>query len=157
MDAKPSPAPSDPVADEREAIEGVFNFRDLGGETGSAGPVLLPGLVFRADGIHRTDHHGRQRLSDRGIRQVIDLRAGRELDDDGFFDHPGVTHHHAPIVEDMADLMKFTDGPDVLRLHYGQMAANNGAYLSSIAAVDFISAIRRHLFDDENRITSAAR
>lgn len=111
---------------------GVFNLRDLGGPVGSAGTLLNPGLVFRADGIHRTDAEGADRiLATTGVRQVIDLRTEKELQSDGRFDHADVVHHHLPILEDLSEFAAAGEVDDLLRHHYVRMANKNGATLAA--------------------------
>ena len=104
-------------------LEGIFNFRDLGGVAAPSRPDLL----YRADGLHRTDQLGRDRLVANGIRTVIDLRTDAELTREGRFDHPEVAFHHVPIVEDLSDLMQASTVEDNLMLdHYRIMTSTGG-------------------------------
>jgi protein-tyrosine phosphatase len=131
------------------AMHGVFNFRDLGGPVGSAGTALRPGFVFRADGIHRTDAEGKSRLLlATGLRQVVDLRTDKELEQDGRFEHPDVERRHLPIVEDLRELGAAPDAEDLLRYHYVGMANKNGATFAAAlhAVADALDAGRPVLY-----------
>lgn len=87
------------MSDER-AIDGVFNFRDLA----SASPAVRPGLVYRSDGLHRTDAAGADEIHSRGVRRVMDLRSFAEQADEGMFAHEGIETIGAPLVADSAEV-----------------------------------------------------
>ncbi len=50
-------------------VPGTYNFREV------APGVLAPGRLYRADALHRLDREGRRRITELGIRQVLDLRS----------------------------------------------------------------------------------
>lgn len=84
-------------------LAGPANFRDMGGYPTADGRSVRTGGLFRSDSLATmtTDDvaHCVERL---GIRTVIDLRAGHELDR---FSHvplrdAGVTFRHLPIVDE---------------------------------------------------------
>ncbi len=60
-------------------VEGAYNVRDLGGYRTKDGRTTRWGTIYRADGLHRLTQAGRQTIEDLGVRMVIDLRHGREL------------------------------------------------------------------------------
>ncbi|MDQ6837172.1 MAG: tyrosine-protein phosphatase [Actinomycetota bacterium] len=71
------------------AMEGCFNFRDLGGYRGIDGRTLRWGRLFRADGLHHLTDADRVRLEKLDIRTVLDLRSRGELDEHGQLSWPG--------------------------------------------------------------------
>ena len=63
------------------ALEGAVNFRDLGGyEAGGGRRTRCRRTLFRADGLGELTRTDLSVLSALGIRTVIDLRSGSELD-----------------------------------------------------------------------------
>ena len=87
------------IRDDVPTISGVFNLRDLGGHPSSFGGVTRSGVVFRADGLHRTDSTGADIVAGLGIRGLIDLRTVDERTEDGVFGHGAVTCSHIPLIE----------------------------------------------------------
>ncbi|MDQ2727452.1 MAG: tyrosine-protein phosphatase [Actinomycetota bacterium] len=71
------------------AMEGCFNFRDLGGYRAAGGHSLRWRRLFRADGLHRLTDADRQRLVELDVRTVLDLRTPSELDRHGQLSWPG--------------------------------------------------------------------
>lgn len=66
------------------ALEGCFNFRDLGGYAAADGRRLRTGQVFRADGLHAlTPADLDQLLGEIGLSAVIDLRSDEEVAETG--------------------------------------------------------------------------
>jgi protein-tyrosine phosphatase len=66
------------------ALEGCFNFRDLGGYRAGDGRRLRTGQVFRSDGLQHLTEADLARLCDEiGLSAVIDLRSDDEVRDDG--------------------------------------------------------------------------
>ncbi len=60
-------------------IEGLLNFRDLGGYESIDGGSTQRGRVFRSDSLHRATPAGRQLLVDRyALTTAIDLRSAEE-------------------------------------------------------------------------------
>lgn len=98
------------------AIHGVFNFRDLA----SASPLLRPGMVYRSDGLHRTDAAGGDALAALGIRRVMDLRSLQEQEYEGMFAHPDIDTVSAPLVADSVEIGRQLSqgGDDPLHSHY---------------------------------------
>ncbi len=81
------------------ARDGIFNARDLGGLPVGRGRRLRPGLVVRADALHRCGIESAAGLHDHGVRRVIDLRDTSERDHEGVFDGPDVEVLHLPVLD----------------------------------------------------------
>ena len=64
-------------------LDGVFNFRDLGGLPTSDGATTRSGVMFRSDALHHLAPDAADRLVDLGIRTIIDLRSAVELERSG--------------------------------------------------------------------------
>jgi len=76
----------------RSPLDGVFNFRDIGGYAGHDGRTVRWRQVFRSDSVHRISPG---ELSSLGVRTVIDLRRPREVSRDGrVVDYPGLSYRH---------------------------------------------------------------
>lgn len=92
---------TDPAADPRTAahttaLDGSWNFRDLGGTVTSLGTVR-PGLLLRAAVLSGLTPAGRQALLDLGVTDVFDLRGPLEIEREGADALPdGVSGHVAP-------------------------------------------------------------
>jgi protein-tyrosine phosphatase len=72
----------DDEADRILEIEGVANFRDIGGYKTADGKRVRRGLIYRSGAlVHLTDD-GMQKLSELGIKLVCDLRGADELLDE---------------------------------------------------------------------------
>lgn len=61
------------------ALDGAFNFRDLGGYPGAGGVRVQPGAVYRSDALHRLTPADVDILSGLGVDRVIDLRSPDEI------------------------------------------------------------------------------
>lgn len=64
------------------AVDGVFNFRDIGGYASSQDPTLSVrrGCVFRCANPSNVTPSGSQRIRDLGITKVFDLRSKTEIE-----------------------------------------------------------------------------
>lgn len=61
-------------------IDGVFNFRDLGGRRGLNGREVRKGLLYRSARFDQVTAKGRRELvEEKGIRTDLDLRSGGEV------------------------------------------------------------------------------
>src|SRR5688500_18388022 len=88
-----SPAPASPrpgrslrwVGERRWVdLEGAANVRDLGGIPVDGGGVTAPGVVLRADNLQGlTERDVAHLVDDLGLRVVIDLRTGTEVELEG--------------------------------------------------------------------------
>ncbi|MEP6625582.1 MAG: tyrosine-protein phosphatase [Acidimicrobiia bacterium] len=82
-------------------LDGPGNFRDLGGVPTEAGGTVRTGRVYRSDSLSYLSEPDVLHLrDDLGVRTVIDLRAGHEVEDYG---HGPLEEHvrqlHMPIVD----------------------------------------------------------
>jgi protein-tyrosine phosphatase len=90
-----------PAAPEPGPITGYVNFRDLGGHPTPHGRVRT-GRVYRSDSLAHVDDTDVEHLvGERGIRTVVDLRGGVEVDaypNDPMRD-AGAVIHHVPLFD----------------------------------------------------------
>ncbi len=115
-------------------LDGVYNFRDLGGAAVADGRRLAIGRLFRSDGLHRAPVDQQRLLLDVPIVNVVDLRTGAEVEREGRFAADGIGWRHAPILESLADFVSAEagdGGPDPLCRHYEHMIAANAAALAA--------------------------
>ncbi len=117
-------------------LEGAVNFRDLGGY--AAGDALRTRwrVLFRADGLGDLTATDFDVMRGLGIRTVIDLRSGEELER-GRFDvdaHP-VTFHHFPIIEKLPDAEEFDRRPGLLGSQYQEMLSDAGGPIRSVLEI----------------------
>jgi protein-tyrosine phosphatase len=79
-------------------LDGAVNARDLGGLTTTDGRAIRDGMLLRSDNLQDlTDRDVRHLVTDRGLRNVIDLRSQIEVDLEGpgpLTRQPSVTVHH---------------------------------------------------------------
>jgi len=82
-------------------LEGAVNVRDVGGLPTVDGRSTRPGVLLRADNLQGLTPADVRRLTgDLGVRTVLDLRTGREVEQEG----PGplratdVVHHHVSLI-----------------------------------------------------------
>jgi len=96
----------DSGADRFVALEGAFNFRDLGGYATGDGRVVRRGLLYRSDTLHRLTPGDLERLRGLDLRTVIDLRAADELEEHGAGRLAGhdVAVHNLPMFDDTRSL-----------------------------------------------------
>jgi protein-tyrosine phosphatase len=128
------------------ALEGAVNFRDLGGYPVEDGGRTRWRVLFRADGLGDLTDADFTVMRALGIRTVIDLRSGDELER-GRFDveaHP-VTFHHFPIIEQLPDADEFDRRPGLLGSQYQEMLRDAGdafvEVLRILAAPDALPAV----------------
>jgi protein-tyrosine phosphatase len=83
------------------ALDGVHNFRDLGGYPTADGHVTRWGLLYRADGLYRLTDDDVEVIRSLGLRTVVDLRSAAELDERGTFptDRVPVDFAHHPVID----------------------------------------------------------
>jgi protein-tyrosine phosphatase len=128
------------------ALEGAVNFRDLGGYPADGGRRTRWRVLFRADGLGDLTADDLEVMRALGIRTVIDLRSGDELER-GRYDtdaHP-VTFHHYPIIEKLPDAEEFDRRPGLLGSQYKEMLRDAGAaflgVLRALIAPDALPAV----------------
>ena len=81
------------------AWDGCLNVRDLGGLPTEDGGETRFGAVVRADSVRRLSDAGWEALVDYGVRRIVDLRFGSELDADPPRELP-VELVHVPVLPD---------------------------------------------------------
>jgi len=128
------------------ALEGAVNFRDLGGYAASDDQRTRWRLLFRADGLGELTENDLSVLRTLGIRTVIDLRSGTELER-GRFDvdaHP-VSFHHFPFIDELPDAEEFDRRPGLLGSQYQEILRDAGpqilAALEVLATPDALPAV----------------
>ena len=128
------------------ALEGAVNFRDLGGYAAGGETRTRWRSLFRADGLGELTEADLSVLRALGIRTVIDLRSGSELER-GRFDvdaHP-VALHHFPFIEELPDAQEFERRPGLLGSQYLEMVLDAGgqilAALEVLATPDALPAV----------------
>ena len=82
-------------------LDGVFNFRDLGGYPTEDGRSLRWRTLFRADGLGRLTADDLERLRPIALKTVVDLRRAGEIDERGRFPFESypVAFHHLPVID----------------------------------------------------------
>ncbi len=128
------------------ALQGAVNFRDLGGYEAGGGLRTRWRTLFRADGLGELTEADLAVLRALGIRTVVDLRSGQELER-GRFDvdaHP-VAFHHFPFIEELPDAETFERRPGLLGAQYREMLSDAGgqilAALQVLASPDALPAV----------------
>jgi protein-tyrosine phosphatase len=120
-------------------LEGAVNFRDLGGYVTGGDLRTRWRTLFRADGLGELTEPDLAVLRGLGIRTVIDLRSGSELER-GRFDveaHP-VTFHHFPFIEELPDAQEFDRRPGLLGSQYQEIVRDAGGQI--LAALDVLAS-----------------
>jgi protein tyrosine/serine phosphatase len=93
-------APDHP--DRKLPFTGAFNFRDLGGYRGRAGQTVRWRTLYRADALHRLPDDELDQLAVMGVRSVLDLRSGPEVEKGRIqAEHLGIVHLHLPFIADV--------------------------------------------------------
>ena len=96
-----------PVNDPRRVLdlEGVRNFRDLGGYPTVDGQTTAWGQVYRADAVSLLTEAGWRNVGDLGIKRIYDLRRQGEIERSPTIEH-GLAHEvmHLPIGDEVVEL-----------------------------------------------------
>jgi protein-tyrosine phosphatase len=128
------------------ALEGAVNFRDLGGYATGDGQRTRWRVLFRADGLSELTETDFDVMRALGIRTVVDLRSGQEVEQSRFNveAHP-VTFHHFPFIKALPNVEDFERAPGFLSTQYTEMLDEAtpqiiGA-LSALAAPDARPAV----------------
>ena len=82
-------------------LNGVYNFRDLGGYPTHDGRSVRWRTLFRADGLGRLTVDDLETLRPIALKTVVDLRRAHELDERGRFpfEFYPVAFHHLPVMD----------------------------------------------------------
>ena len=81
-------------------VDGVINFRDLGGYRTADGRGLRWGRLFRSGALHYITEAGVARLEELGVRSVLDLRRDDEIayQSVGAIERSSLRRHWLPLV-----------------------------------------------------------
>jgi protein-tyrosine phosphatase len=127
-------------------LEGAVNFRDLGGYATVDGRRTRWRVLFRADGLGELTEPDLGILRRLGIRTVIDLRTGHELQQSRFDveAHP-VEFHHFPFIKSLTNADDFARAPGFLGTQYQRMLEDAAPQivgaLTALAAPDARPAV----------------
>jgi len=118
------------------ALEGAVNFRDLGGYPAGEGMRTRWRALFRADGLGELTEQDLEVLRALGIRTVIDLRSGTEVERSRFdVDAHPVAFHHFPFIEELPDAEEFDRRPGLLGSQYQEILRDAGGQILSALEV----------------------
>jgi protein-tyrosine phosphatase len=111
------------------AVDGVFNFRDVGGYPTDDGGTTRWGRLFRSDALHTLTPAARATLDRLGLRTVIDLRTDSERDG-----HPSAFGElGAPIVIcPILESTEFSPMPTTLIEIYNYFVDARGTAITSV-------------------------
>ncbi len=81
-------------------VEGVFNFRDIGGYHTADGRRVRSGLIYRSGALGNVTEAGLAKLQELGIKLVCDLRSDEEQvrAPDKLPQNPATVYAHLPLV-----------------------------------------------------------
>jgi protein-tyrosine phosphatase len=103
-------------------LQGAVNFRDLGGYATADGQRTRWRVLFRADGLSELTEPDLSILRELGIRTVVDLRSGQEVEQSRFnVDAHPVTFHHFPFIKALPNAEEFERAPGFLGTQYTEM------------------------------------
>lgn len=109
-------------------LEGVRNFRDVGGYPTSDGRQVRWRTLYRSDSPHRLTERGWRTLRALGLRTVIDLRRPSEIALAPYtVAHEGVTRRAIPLLDDGA-----TRAPRSLEEVYRAILLDGRAQLATV-------------------------
>jgi protein-tyrosine phosphatase len=125
------------------ALDGAVNFRDLGGYATLDGRRTRWRVLFRADGLGELSVTDFSILRELGIRTVVDLRSGHEVEQ-GRFDveaHP-VDFHHFPFIDQLPNAEQWDRRPGLLGAQYKEMLDDAAPQI--IGALEVLAAPDAH-------------
>lgn len=146
-------------------LEGGFNVRDLGGYPTEDGHQTRWKTLIRSGNLDKLSPAGQQTLIDYGVKTIIDLRDGWEVEryPNVFAQAASVTYRHLPLIGyTMADreAQKKLEGPDIeMHQFYTQYIAECqsriGAIISAIADSDGCTVFHCYAGKDRTGIVAA--
>ncbi|QPG72893.1 hypothetical protein FOA43_000196 [Brettanomyces nanus] len=83
-------------------VEGVTNFRDIGGYLSTTGKHVRYNMMYRCADPGSITENGIAELKRLGITTVFDLRSTYERGDSGMIDAEGITNIHVPLFGDQS-------------------------------------------------------
>lgn len=127
--------------DRRIELHGAVNFRDIGGYDTEDGRQTRWRVLFRADGLSNLTEDDLEVVEELGIRTVVDLRSGDEVERGRFpVERVPVDFHHLPLLRELPDPDRFAMTPGMLGVQYREMVRD---------AADQIAGALRLLADRE--------
>ncbi|HEY2213542.1 MAG TPA: tyrosine-protein phosphatase [Acidimicrobiales bacterium] len=117
-------------------LEGAVNFRDLGGYETVDGQRTRWRVLFRADGLGELTEPDLAMMAQLGIRTVVDLRSGYEVENSRFnVDAHPVDFHHFPFIDALPDVQEWDRRPGLLAAQYKEMLVDAMPQIRSALAV----------------------
>jgi protein-tyrosine phosphatase len=117
------------------ALDGSFNFRDIGGYRTTDGLTTRWRRVFRADGPHDLTEADAAVLGELGITTILDLRTVDESAERGQWTaHVGnATYHHLPMTDVLPDEVELGTWTDPVRVgeHYVDLTVRGAGAISA--------------------------
>jgi protein-tyrosine phosphatase len=125
--------------DRHIALQGAVNFRDLGGYEAADGLRTRWRVLFRADGLSELTEDDLDLVRQLGIRTVVDLRSGNEVEQNRFNveAHP-VSFHHFPFIHELPDVDNWKYRPGLLGSQYKEMLDEAGEQI--VGAITVLAA-----------------
>jgi protein-tyrosine phosphatase len=118
------------------ALEGAVNFRDLGGYAAADGRRTRWRVLFRADGLGELTEPDLEVVRRLGIRTVVDLRSGHEVEQGRFnVDAHPVAFHHFPFIDALPNADQWKMRPGLLGSQYKEMLDDAGPQILGALAV----------------------
>ncbi|KAK7204166.1 protein-tyrosine phosphatase-like protein [Myxozyma melibiosi] len=101
-------------------IEGVVNFRDLGGwKVPAKGKKVRSGMIYRAASLHSLTENGERQLKALGIAKAFDLRSASECEKNGIYSIEGIERIHTPLGKEPHDQSALDTSTKLLQLSTG--------------------------------------
>ena len=118
-------------------MDGVFNFRDLGGYPTMNGGTVRENLLFRSDDLWRLSDSDLGQLHKLSIRTVIDLRTDNEADTRGRFpvERYSVNYNHVSLADISADNQKAIGNPNYLVDRYKEILTSSPGNFAKVISI----------------------
>lgn len=133
------------MAERDAAVEGVANFRDLGGYRSSDGRHVRWGQVFRSGELGAMTPAGRRRFDQIGVRTIVDFRTDFEVAQLPDPEMPGVVGVRIPVVDAgsalIEEITRAVQAGDLSILGPDLLTAGNAAFVRDFTA-EFAHLIR---------------
>lgn len=138
------PAPAEPLDDRFVAVDGCFNFRDLGGYPTRDGRTVAWRRLYRSDALHRATAEGEPALAALGLATVLDLRTPSEVERARWQPPADWSGRwlNLPVLSELPDWSAYSqeefDSPGLAAQHYHELAhspAGSEALRSALTAL----------------------
>jgi protein tyrosine/serine phosphatase len=132
-------------------VDGVSNFRDLGGWQTKLGRYVVPGRVFRCADLSHITEGGRRTLKALGVRKVFDLRSLPEVHKNGVGEIDGTERIHVPVFR------RQDYSPEKMAIRWGYYTSGLDGFVQAYTVIlkngaEPFGAILRHLRDSNDPI-----